>query len=290
LCGLLKVQVIGLGTVGFPTAVHASKFVDVVGYDIDDVKLATASKAMAVAPNLVEADVYVIDVNTRVRCDGKPDMHAIYDVCSHVSKVCPDSLVSIESTVAVGTCRKIAEQFDLKKLVHCPHRFWPFDSARYGVVQTRVLGALNAESMQTGASFYNTLRIPIRGVSSLEVAETAKIAENSYRFVEISFAESLAMACRKHGLPFDEVRGACNTLRREEHGYQVQVLEAKKGIGGECLPKDIHYLLDLDDSPILSVAIEVDRKYRRSVMENPGEVFLNPALLVIGAGKRKEAV
>lgn len=263
--GGVKVQVIGLGKVGFPTAVHISKFFDVFGYDVDPAARESAAGTISVFASLVEADVYVVDVSTQAGINGKPDMSAIHDICGHVSELSPDSLVSVESTVAVGTCRKVADQFGLRRLVHCPHRFWSADPTKYGVVQTRVLGSLNEQSLEDAKRFYEKLGVPVHAVSSLEVAETVKIAENSYRFVEIAFAESLALACRKHGLPFDEVRKACNTLRRKEHDYQVQVLEARKGIEGDCLPKDIHYLLDLDDSPILSGAIEADRKYRKSL-------------------------
>ena len=261
----MKVQVVGLGTVGLPTAMNASKFLEVIGRDVDKVRQEVASKVIPVTESLVEADAYLIDVSTLADQNGNADMSAVYNVCDQVSETSPESLVSIESTVAVGTCRDIAKQFGLSNLVCCPHRFWPADPKRYGAVQMRLIGGLNKESLKSGRNLYNLLRIPVHTVTSLEVAEIAKVVENSFRFVQISFAESVALICKKKGLPFEEIRAACNTLRRKEHDYQVQVLEARRGIGGNCLPKDIRHLLDLDNSPILLGALKTDSNYRASL-------------------------
>lgn len=121
---------------------------------------------------------------------------------------------------------------------------------------------MNRESIEAGGEFYSKLGIPVHIVSSLEVAELAKITENTYRFVEIAFAESLAMTCEKQKIPFEEVKKACNTLKRPEHGYQIQILEAKKGIEGHCLPKDIRYLLSANRSELLEGAILIDKYYK----------------------------
>ncbi|MEM1792723.1 MAG: hypothetical protein QXE92_00585 [Thermofilaceae archaeon] len=260
--GELRVQVIGLGTVGLPTAIHASKFFDVVGYDKNPLVVKRASERIPVAHSIVEADVYIVAVSTGLTPDGKPDMASIFDVCERISSVRADALVSIESTVSVGTCRAAAEKFGLNRLVHCPHRYWSGDPVKYGVVQTRVLGALNEESLRGAVRFYSKLGVPLHIVSSLEVAEISKLAENAHRFVEIAFAESLAMVCGEYGIPFQEVREACNTLRRPEYNYQVNILEARDGIGGECLPKDIRYLLSLLHSPLLRGAIDADILYK----------------------------
>jgi UDP-N-acetyl-D-mannosaminuronate dehydrogenase len=76
------------------------------------------------------------------------------------------------------------------------------------------------------------------------------------------FAESLAMTCEKLRVQFGEVKEACNTLKRPEHGYQIQILEANSGVGGHCLPKDLRYLLSLSASELLEGAILADKSYR----------------------------
>lgn len=253
-----KVCVVGLGTVGLPTALHASKFFDVVGYDIDPraVERAKSFGLSATWEEMPYAAVFVIAVNTSIRPDNSPDMSNIYEVSSKISKLKREGLICIESTVAMGTCRSVAEKFHLTRVVHCPHRFWSEDTINHGVVQTRVFGALNEESHEMGRRFYERQKIPIKEVSSIEVAEMSKVAENAYRFVQIAFAEELKMICDHVGLPFEKVREACNTK------WNIEILEARDGIGGDCLPKDIRYLWSIMNSSLLKGAINTDEIYK----------------------------
>jgi len=107
--------------------------------------------------------------------------------------------------------------------------------------------------------FYrDVLGIPIHEVSSVEVAEMSKIAENAYRYVQIAFAEELRMICEESGLSFNEVRGACNTK------WNVEILEARDGIAGHCLPKDTRYLSSLTSfNTLMKSALAVDEQYRK---------------------------
>ncbi|MDW8034057.1 MAG: hypothetical protein RMI79_03865 [Nitrososphaerota archaeon] len=256
-----KVQVIGLGTIGLPVALHISRFFETFGYDKSKDALKRASEnGISTTSEIIDADVYIITVNTGINSDNQPDMSAIYEVCKKISEIKTDGLISIESTVSVGTCRNISNKFGFERLVHCPHRYWVGDPIRYGVVQTRVLGALNNKSLEKGKEFYSRLEIPLHIVPSLELAELSKIAENAYRFVQIAFAEELKMICEKVGIPFDLLREACNTK------WNIQILEARDGIGGHCLPKDIRYLIHAGggNTPLLNGAILVDINYVKS--------------------------
>lgn len=121
----------------------------------------------------------------------------------------------------------------------------------------RVIGAVNPESLKSGLKFYKEkLGIQMHAVSNVEVAEMCKITENSHRYLQIAFAEELAMMCSKIGLSFDELREACNTK------WNVDIPEAREGIGRHCLPKDIRYVLTLAPSVILESAINADNQYR----------------------------
>jgi UDP-N-acetyl-D-mannosaminuronic acid dehydrogenase len=170
-------------------------------------------------------------------------------------------LVSIESTIVPGTSRKIYENIFNKSinLVHVPHRYWAGDPVKHGVRQLRVIGAVNQGSLEVGIKFYrDMLDIPLHVCSSIEVAEMCKIAENAYRYVQIAFAEELRMICETLGLSFNEVREACNTK------WNVEILEARDGIGGHCLPKDIRYLSSLTiHNTLLKGAIKADEEYRK---------------------------
>jgi len=261
----IRVCVIGLGEVGLPTALHIKEMgFEVWGSDIKDVavEMAERSGIRASNNNLRETspmDVYVICVSTSLR-NSKPDMSPIYDVCNKIVKIKEHPLVSIESTVLPGTCRKLYNEIFERKvnLVHVPHRYWAEAPNRYGVRQTRVIGAVDEKSLEIGLRFYKEkLKIPLHIVSSIEVAEMCKIAENAYRYVQIAFAEELKMICDELGLDFDEVRTACNTK------WNIEILEARDGIKGHCLPKDIRYLTSLTKfNSLLKAAIEVDGKYK----------------------------
>lgn len=256
-----SVCVVGLGTVGYPTACHISNHgFSVYGYDFDAQKTTRikAFSAFSEWSKVPSSRIYIICVSSGWK-NGKPDMSNIFDVCHKIAMKEKGNvpLVSIESTVTVGTCRKVAEMFDDVYLAHVPHRFWAKDPKKHGVVQERVVGALNHESLIKAKSFYEVLSIPLCSVSSLEVAELVKITENTCRFIQIAFVEQLRLLCEKHGLPLEEVRRGANTK------WNVNILEARDGIKGECLPKDIRYLASLGDAPLLLGAIETDKKYVR---------------------------
>jgi len=267
----MRVCVLGLGQVGFPTAKYIKeKGIEVCGYDINTSvveRVKTNVNAIANWQDVPVVDVFVICVSTFLN-NNTPDLSPIFDACEKIAEKIKDRefhdklpLVSIESTVIPGTCRKVYDKIFYKKvrLVHVPHRYWSGDPIKYGVKQKRVLGAIDDKSLKLGLRFYkDMLGIPVHPVSSIEVAELSKISENAYRYVQIAFAEELRMICEQLGLNFDELRSACNTK------WNIEILEAREGIGGHCLPKDTAYLASLSKyNVLLNSAMEVDRLYRQ---------------------------
>jgi nucleotide sugar dehydrogenase len=252
----LKVTVIGLGQIGFPVAKHISKYYPTVGHDVSQEAVAQAlSKGVKATAVFSASDVYIIAVNTWFR-NGSPDMSAIDNCCQKIASMNHDALVCFESTLAMGTARHLAIKHDLKKVAVCPHRWWKEDQIKHGVAQTRVLGAIDLDCLKQAVSFYESLDIPIHQVSSLEIAETVKIVENSHRFIQIAFAEELRQMAEANKLSFDELRQACNTK------WNCEILEARDGIGRECLPKDIRYLLELhQEASLVLGAIKADENY-----------------------------
>ena len=90
----------------------------------------------------------------------------------------------------------------------------------------------------------------------------SKVAENAYRYLQIAFAEELKMTCGDLGLDFEKVREACNTK------WNIEMLEARDGINGHCLPKDIRYLASVGPHNLLTQsAITVDKAYRKWLAE-----------------------
>lgn len=253
----VRVCVIGLGTVGYPTACHISGHgFSVCGYDSDEQKTMeiNAFSAFSEWSKVSNCEIYVVCVSSGWK-DGKPDMSNVFGACGKISGKGKKPLICIESTVSVGTCRKLAELFDDVSLVYVPHRYWSENPEKHGVKQIRVIGALDEASLVRAKEFYGTLEIPLFPVSSLEVAEMVKIAENAYRFVQIAFVEQLKLLCERNNIPFDEVRSGANTK------WNVSLLEAREGIKGDCLPKDLRYLASLGEVPLLMDAIEADKRY-----------------------------
>jgi len=260
-----SVCVIGLGTVGFPTAKYFLELgCEVFGYDIrkEAVTKARSWFQATTEPSGIPSntDVFVVCVSTKLSGD-RPDASYVYDACRIVSGFDP-KLVSIESTVPVGTCRDIHRTvFDKRtNLAHVPHRYWPEDPRNHGVKQVRVVGSVDAESMVQASEFYRHLSIPLIQVEPIEIAEMSKIAENAHRYVQIALAEELDQICSRSGLDFNLLRNACNSK------WNVDIPEARDGIGGTCLPKDICYVIaaaqerNLEPDLLLS-AIQADHKY-----------------------------
>jgi len=262
----MKACVLGLGQVGLPTALYMiDRGIDVWGYDISENAAwkgkNTGINATTHWNEIPQADIYVVCVSTSVM-KNVPDITAIFAVCEKIyQKGNSSSLVSIESTVVPGTCRKIFESIFRSSipLIHVPHRYWPDDPKRHGVKQDRVIGAVDSKSLEKGLNFYKDfLEIPLHLAPSMEVAEMSKIAENAYRYVQIAFAEELSMTCEQSGLGFKDVRKACNTK------WNIEIPEARTGIKGHCLPKDIRYLSSLsENNSLMKSAIFVDNMYQQ---------------------------
>jgi UDP-N-acetyl-D-mannosaminuronic acid dehydrogenase len=124
----------------------------------------------------------------------------------------------------------------------------------------RVIGALDNESMEKAKKFYGTLEISLHCVSNLELAEATKIAENAHRYVQIAFAEELKLIAGKNNLNFEEWRTAINTK------WNVDLPEARTGIGKECLPKDTAFLALLDpNATLLRGAMKANENYVKSI-------------------------
>jgi UDP-N-acetyl-D-mannosaminuronic acid dehydrogenase len=164
-----------------------------------------------------------------------------------------------------GLCSKVYKEIFQRRvnLVHVPHRYWAGDPFRHGVKQLRVIGAINDESLKEGWNFYNKiLDIPLHKVSSIETAEMSKIAENAYRYTQIAFAEELKMMCEGLGMNFDELRDACNTK------WNIKIPEARDGIRGHCIPKDMRYFASLTKTAILAKsAMLLDEAYQKWMRE-----------------------
>lgn len=251
-----SVCILGLGEVGLPAAEECLKHnLNVYGFDLDSNTVDKACLRGITASNswedLPAVDIYEICVPTS----------AVFDASWLIAqKSLPHNLVAIESTVIPLTSMKIYKGVfnEGVNLVHVPHRFWIEDTEVHGTNQLRVIGGVNQQSLKMGYTFFNdVLKIPLHIVKPIEIAELCKIAENSYRFINIAYAENLKLICHELKLDFDLVKEACNTK------WNTEILEARDGIFGHCIPSAIQNLSSITSfNNFLRAAMSLDQIYK----------------------------
>jgi UDP-N-acetyl-D-mannosaminuronic acid dehydrogenase len=276
----LKILIIGLGEIGSSNAEFiSSKGLAVDGYDISKKAVDNALSRGIIrkaADDFSDYDCYLICISTHNFADmSSPDVQGIIEAAKRISKEGKSgALVGIDSTITKGTSNKVKEILNHRlHVVHVPHRYYQHEKEEHGVGQLRVIGGCEPCCLEEGARFYGgTLGIPLQKTSSIEVAELTKLVENSFRFVEIAFAEELKMFCDRIGIDFGELRAAVNTK------WNVKILEARDGIGGHCLPKDSQMFLNLSKDVLTSSIVEAaktaDRNYKYHILKQ-GEIQQN---------------
>ncbi len=284
-----KILIVGLGQVGLPVAKYVKKRgFDVYGYDINPEVMNKAEKTEGIkkATSLDNFDVFILCILTH-----KPEdifSPQIDDLLSAVDRISNEAknggLISIESTIPKGTSRKIVEKVKHRlHVAHVPHRYYALEPEKHGVNQVRVIGGVYDCCLKTAIRFYGGKRsslkenpnngsksrssllkrrlgIPVHPVSEIEIAELSKIVENTYRYLQIAFAEDLYLYCQANNINFSELRDGLNTK------WNIEILEPREGIGGHCLPKDTKMFLESTrtwKSKIVTAAVEVDEDYQK---------------------------
>ena len=242
-----KILVIGLGEIGYNNAEYMSgKGLDVEGYDIDQKAIKRALEAGIIkkeAKNFEGYDFYMICVSTHNPANMfVPFLDGLLGVAERIAtEGKPGALVTIESTIPKGTSRRVCNILQHRlHVAHIPHRYFNQEKKDHGVRQLRVLAGCKSCCSFEALQFYeHVLDIPIYTLSSIEMAELTKVIENTHRYLEIAFAEELKMFCDDQNLDFTELRASVNTKWNEN------ILDARSGIGGHCLPKDTKMYFEL---------------------------------------------
>ncbi len=289
----MKVSVIGLGYVGLPLALLASKKgYEVTGIDLDANKVrlinkhhdpigeeyiaknikTTKLRADSDYSSVSAADIIVVCVPTPVKNGYVPDLKPLKSACQALAKkLKKGSLVIIESTINPGVCDEVViplieKQSKLKInldffVAHCPERINPGDD-RWSVENIpRVLGSSNDKGLSKALSFYKKIiSAPIRPMASLKEAEAVKIVENSFRDVNIAFVNELAMSFTKLGINVKNVIDGAATKPFAFMPHYPSV-----GVGGHCIPVDPYYLIEYAkgygfDHEFLSLARSINNR------------------------------
>lgn len=275
------VNVIGLGYIGLPTALMlASHGVEVVGTDYNNEVINTLNSGNVpfreigledLFHNAVEAGIkfttqyqvtetYIVSVPTPYdKFSKKVDPQYVVRAVEEVTKVAPQgAIVVIESTISPGTTDKsirpvleTAGRTDLQ-LVHAPERIIPGNMTYELLHNNRTIGSDDKVTGEKIKQIYSSFCEGEIIVTDIRTAEMTKVVENTYRAVNIAFANELAKICHHDGMDVYEIIRICNMHPR------VNILQPGPGVGGHCISVDPWFLVG--DYPSLAKVIDESMK------------------------------
>lgn len=262
-----KIAVIGLGYVGMPIAVAFAKKVDVIGYDNNILKIdqykrgidptnevgneaikQTTVEFTSDPKKLKEAKFHIVAVPTPINADKTPNLSPIEGVSKTIGRnLTKGSIVVYESTVYPGVTEDICipileKESGLKcgvdfKVGYSPERINPGDKVHRLDNIVKIVSGVDKESLEEIAKVYElVVEVGVHRVSSIKVAEAAKVVENSQRDINIAFMNELAMVFDRMGIDTREVIEAMNTKWNALKFYPGLV-------GGHCIGVDPYYFL-----------------------------------------------
>jgi UDP-N-acetyl-D-mannosaminuronic acid dehydrogenase len=288
-----KIAMIGLGYIGLPTAtLFASRRVHVVGVDINQHAVDTINQgkihivepeldilvSTAVAEGYLRAttkpepaDAFLIAVPTPFKGEHKPDLSYIQAAAHGIAPVLKKGdLVVLESTSPVGATEQLAdwlatarpdlsfpqqagEQADVQ-VAYCPERVLPGHVVRELVSNDRVIGGMTRKASDMASALYKTFVEGECIVTKARTAEMCKLTENSFRDVNIAFANELSMICDKLQINVWELIALANRHPR------VSILQPGAGVGGHCIAVDPWFIVDItpEEARIIRTAREVN--------------------------------
>jgi UDP-N-acetyl-D-mannosaminuronic acid dehydrogenase len=287
------ISMIGLGYIGLPTAtLFASRKKKVIGVDVNPyvVDIINQGKIHIFEPELdilvhaavIEgylratlqpepADVFLIAVPTPFTDGYKPDLSFIHEAAKAIAPVLTKgNLVILESTSPVGTTEKLAdwlaqarpditfppqagEASDIQ-IAYCPERVLPGRAMYELVTNDRIIGGMTYKAIEMASALY---KIFVEGdlvPTNARTAEMCKLTENSFRDVNIAFANELSMICDKLAINVWELIALANRHPR------VNILQPGAGVGGHCIAIDPWFIVDTtpDEARIVRMAREVN--------------------------------
>jgi UDP-N-acetyl-D-mannosaminuronic acid dehydrogenase len=277
------INVIGLGYIGLPTALMmASHGIKVIGTDYNPrvVETLQAGKTTFKEKGLDElfkeavkagiefsvdyqiTDTYIISVPTPYdKFSKKVDACYVVEAVKTVLKVCPNNAtLVIESTISPGTIDKyIRPVIGNRKinLVHAPERIIPGNMVYELLHNNRTIGADDRAVGEKVARLYSSFCEGEIVVTDIRTAEMTKVVENTFRAVNIAFANELAKICRHDNMDVYEIIRICNMHPR------VNILQPGPGVGGHCISVDPWFLVG--DYPSLAKVIDESMKTNDSM-------------------------
>ena len=283
----LKINVIGLGYIGLPTAaILGRNGYDVFGIDtnleiveninnsqfnnlepdLDNALLESISNGnLQASSKHRSADVHIVCVPTPLVKDKKnptPDLSYVFDAAKslapHIKK---GDLLIIESTITVGTTEEVSLALqrlgvDIDKIyiAHCPERVIPGSIMKELIQNDRIVGGLNGDATDRAEEFYKTFVTGNIVKTDARTAELCKLTENSFRDVNIALANELSMICDKENINVWELIELANRHPR------VNILLPSAGVGGHCIAVDPWFIVskNQNESEMIQTARSVN--------------------------------
>ncbi len=294
--------VIGLGYIGLPTAAtFASRGLKVIGVDVNKKAVDTINqgKIHIIEPDLdivvrsvvqsgnlrattaaVEADAFIVAVPTPFKGNKQPDLSYIESASKAIAPVLKKgNLIILESTSPVGATEQMSawlaearpdltfpqqagEASDIR-VAHCPERVLPGKVMIELVNNDRVIGGMTPLCSSVAADLY---KLFVQGeciITNARTAEMCKLAENSFRDVNIAYANELSIICEKLKINVWEL------IRLANRHPRVNILQPGPGVGGHCIAVDPWFIVDSapDDAHLIRAAREVNDHKPHWVME-----------------------
>ena len=316
------ISVVGLGYIGLPTAAaFASRQKKVVGIDINQhavdtinrgeihivepdldkiVKAAVEAGYLRASTRPEEADAFLIAVPTPFKGDHEPDMAYVQAAAESIAPVLKKgSLVILESTSPVGATEQMAEWLaalrgDLTfpqqagesadvNIAYCPERVLPGQVMVELIKNDRVIGGMTPVCSARASELY---RIFLEGecvVTNSRTAEMCKLTENSFRDVNIAFANELSLICADQGINVWEL------IRLANRHPRVNILQPGPGVGGHCIAVDPWFIVaqNPQQARLIRIAREVNDNKPHWVI---GQVKSTVADCLAASDKRASAL
>lgn len=286
---MTKVCVVGLGYIGLPTAlILAANGIDIVGVDCNSevisslrngrltfeedglAKLFTnaITKGIEFTGSYPSAQIYIIAVPTPYQSSNKRiDPQYMIDAIKTVLNICPENaIIILESTISPGTIDKYVRPIFEQRgkllgrdihIAHAPERILPGRMIQELENNSRTIGVDDPQIGEQVKALYGTFCKADIIITDIRTAEMTKVVENTFRDVNIAFANELCKICRKENLNAYEIIRIANMHPR------VNILQPGPGVGGHCISVDPWFLVG--DHPELSMLIHEARKINDSM-------------------------
>ena len=313
------VTVVGLGYVGLPTAVHAAECGYVVnGVDLDENKINKIKNGNSYVESLSSArlrtliangnlhtfvkiseisnsDIYVICVPTPLDSNHTPDLrHLIAAIKNIGSQLKIGNLVIVESTVAPGTINGLVLDLLIREsnlndkdfyLAYSPERIDPGNEDWTLTNTPKLVSGMNQKSKEIAINFYSKFISTLVPCDSIEIAESAKLLENTFRFINISFINELNKYFTAAGINIWDVINAASTKP-----YGFMPFYPSIGVGGHCIPVDPIYLSDKAkkigvSTKFIDLADEVNRYVYKDYVSKASELIgelVGKRIMIVG--------